>query len=100
MKESSTYQAILEEGRTEGRTEGRLEGQSQGAVVEARKLLRKFAEDKLGPPDARTASAIERIDDLQRLEQLCERLKAVSSWTALLARPAPGRRNGKRRQAP
>src|SRR5260370_13617143 len=65
MKESSTYQAILEEGRNEGR--------SEGAVAEAKKLLRTFGEDKLGAPDARTAAAIERIDDLGRLERLCER---------------------------
>src|SRR5258708_240181 len=68
MKESSTYQAILEEGR------------SEGAVAEAKKLLRTFGEDKLGAPDARTAAAIERIDDLGRLEGLCERLGAVKSW--------------------
>jgi predicted transposase YdaD len=92
MKESSTYQAILEEGR--------LEGQSQGAVVEARKLLRKFAEDKLGPPDTRAASAIDQIDDLQRLEHLCERLKGVSSWTALLARSRPGPRGSRRHRSP
>ena len=46
MKESSTYQAILEEGRTEGRVEGRTEG----AVAEARKLLRLMGDDAFGLP--------------------------------------------------
>jgi predicted transposase YdaD len=88
MKESSTYQAILEEGRTEG------------AVAEARKLLRVFGDRLFGPPDARTAAAIERIDDLARLEELCNRLPTAGSWHELLGQPAPGRRGGRRRQSP
>src|SRR5207244_4612689 len=56
MKESSTYQAILEEGRTEGRTEG--------AVAEAKKLLRLLGDDAFGPSDARTAAALEQLSDL------------------------------------
>jgi hypothetical protein len=85
MKESSTYQAILEEGRAEG------------AVAEARKLLQVFADRAFGPPDARTAAAIERIDDLARLEELCGRLPAAGSWHELLGQPAPGRRGGRQR---
>jgi predicted transposase YdaD len=38
MTESSTYQAILEEGRAEG------------AVAEAKKLLRLQGDDAFGPP--------------------------------------------------
>src|SRR5437773_7375334 len=55
MKESSTYQAILEEGRTEGR--------SEGAVAEARKLLRVFGDGTLGPrnPAPRRPSNKSRI---------------------------------------
>jgi hypothetical protein len=84
MKESSTYQAILEEGR------------SEGAVAEAKKLLRTFGEDKLGAPDARTAAAIERIDELGRLERLCERLGAVKSWSELFGPLTSRRRSGRR----
>src|SRR5579884_337636 len=60
MKESSTYQAILEEGRAEG--------QIQGALAEARKVLRLLGEEAFGPPDARTLAFIERMDDLAQLE--------------------------------
>jgi predicted transposase YdaD len=88
MKESSTYQAILEEGRTEG------------AVAEARKLLRLFGDRTLGPPDARTVTLLERIDDLARLEELCDRLPTVGSWQELLGQPGAGRRSGRRRQVP
>src|SRR5207253_609715 len=66
MKESSTYQAILEEGRAEG--------ELRGALTEARKLLRVFGQRAFGPPDARTATAIDRIENLARLEEMCDRL--------------------------
>jgi predicted transposase YdaD len=52
MKESSTYQAILEEGR--------LEGRNQGAVAEARRVLRLLGDEAYGPPEAQTAALIER----------------------------------------
>jgi hypothetical protein len=87
MKESSTYQAILEEGRTEG------------AVAEARKLLRAAGERSFGPLDARTTAAINRIEDLARLEQLFDRLPTVGSWQELLSQPATGRRRGPRRES-
>ena len=91
MKESSTYQAILEEGRSEGRTEG--------AVTEARKLLRVFGERAFGPPDAQIATAIDRIEDLARLEEMCDRLSHAGSWQELLRLPAAGRRRRPRRES-
>src|SRR5439155_24575321 len=85
MKESSTYQAILEEGRGEG------------AIAEARKLLRVFGENKFGPPDSRTAAALKRIDDLARLEELCGRLESAKGWPQLLGQTARARNGGRRR---
>ena len=87
MKESSTYQAILQEGRAEG--------ERLGAVAEARKLLRVFGDKQFGPPDARTARTIERIEDLPRLEELCARLQKAESWQELLGGPEPTRRRGR-----
>jgi predicted transposase YdaD len=92
MKESTTYQMIVEEGRAMGMAEGK----AQGAVAEAKKVLRLQGDDAFGPPDARTAAAIERIDDLTRLEGLLKRLRTAGSWRELLARPTSGRRNGGR----
>jgi predicted transposase YdaD len=100
MKESATYQAILEEGRQqgrqqgreEGREEGRHEGRTEGAVAEARKALRLIGDDAFGEPDARTAAAIERLDDLGRLEELLKRVRTAGSWKELLGPPAPRRR--------
>jgi hypothetical protein len=62
MKEPSTYQAILEEGRQEGR--------SEGALAQLKKGLRLLGDSAFGVPDARTATAIERINDLAQLEDL------------------------------
>lgn len=87
MKESSTYQAILEEGRNEG------------AVAEARRVLRFQGDDAFGAADARTATAIEHINDLAQLENLLRRVHSVNSWQELLGQPAPSRRN-KRRPSP
>jgi predicted transposase YdaD len=80
MKESSTYQAILEEGE----------------VREARKLLRLVGDDAFGPPNTRTAAAIDRIHDLSRLEELCKRVRTATSWRDLLAE-GPSRQAGRRR---
>jgi predicted transposase YdaD len=85
MKESVTYQAIVEEGIT------------KGALAEAKKVLRLQGDDAFGPPDARTAAAIERLDDLTRLEELLKRVRTAASWQELLGQPAPSPRRGRRR---
>ena len=72
MRESSTYQAILEEGRVEG----------------ARRLLLRLGTHRLGPPDASTVASLARIDDLDVLERLGDDLLSTSSWSDLL-RPTP-----------
>lgn len=88
MKESSTYQAILEEGRTEG--------QVQGAISEARKLLRLRGEEVFGPPDARISAVIERLNDLTQLEELFKRVGRVGSWQELFGQQTNGPRRGRR----
>lgn len=88
MKESSTYQAILEEGR------------SEGAVAEAKKVLRLQGNKVFGAPDSRTAAVIERINELPKLEDLLERLPVATSWQDLLGPPAGSPRKGRRRQSP
>ena len=92
MKESSTYQAILEEGRTEGLAKGQV----QGAISEARKLLRLRGAEAFGPPDARITAALEQINDLGQLEELFKRVQNVGSWQELLHQPASGQRRGRR----
>ncbi|HEY7309741.1 MAG TPA: hypothetical protein VH643_10320 [Gemmataceae bacterium] len=85
MKESSTYQAILEEGRQEG------------AVAEAKKFLRIHGDVHFGPPDPQITAAIERINDPVQLEDLYRRAQTAKSWQELFGRPASGSRKGRRR---
>jgi predicted transposase YdaD len=97
MKESSTYQAILQEGRAEGRTEGLAEGQVQGAITEARKVLRLLGEAAFGAADGRTITLIEQLNDLDQLEEIITRSRIVGSWRELFDQPAPGPRKRRRR---
>lgn len=92
MRESSTYQAILEEGREEGR--------GQGAIAEAKKVLRLLGDDSFGVPDARTAAAIERISDLVQLEDLLRRVRFATNWQELLGPMLTGARKRTRRPSP
>jgi predicted transposase YdaD len=90
MKESSTYRAILAEGREEGREEG--------AVIEARKLLRLLGDAPFGKPDTRTIALIDGIDDLDKLEELATRVRTATSWEEVFNPPT--RRKGKRKGSP
>lgn len=79
MKESTTYQKILKEGREEGREEGR--------VAEARRFLVLLGSERLGAPDDVTAAALEAIPSAERLEALGRRLikdPNIGSWADLL----------------
>jgi uncharacterized protein DUF4351 len=69
MRESTTYMAIIEEGRME----------------EAKAILLRLGERRFGPPSAEARAAIEALTDLERLEALTDRLLDVESWDELLA---------------
>jgi predicted transposase YdaD len=79
MRDSTTYQAILDEGRAEGVTKGRTE--------EARKLLLRIGRKKLGPSAGAVEAAVQAITDLERLELLAERVHDAASWQELLQTP-------------
>jgi predicted transposase YdaD len=76
MEQSATYQAIVRRGRAE----------------EARRMLLLQGEAKFGPPDDATRAALERTEDVARLEDLGVRLMSSSSWEELLPRPPRRRR--------
>jgi hypothetical protein len=82
MRESTTYQAILREGRQEGIMEGRIEGRIEGE----RRLLVRQGTKRFGVPDAATVTAIEAIEDLGRFEALGDRVldAGIQSWDDLL----------------
>jgi predicted transposase YdaD len=76
MRESDTYQAILEEGWEKG--------WQKGLSALHRTLLRQ-GRKRFGEPDEDTRQAICAIRDSERLEELSERLLDVSTWDELLA---------------
>jgi predicted transposase YdaD len=84
MRESVTYQAILEE------------GEAKGAVAQTKKLLLLQGSSRFGSPDARTRAALKDLEDLERLEDLSVRLLTASSWRDLVEQPAPRRRTSRR----
>jgi predicted transposase YdaD len=85
MKESSTYQMILEE------------GEAKGKIEEARKILLDLARLDLGNPDASTQAALEAIDDVQQLESLIRRVREVTTWAELLQARPSARGKGRKR---
>ena len=97
MKESVTYQAIVEEGVAKGREEGVVKGRME----EARRILFRLGERRIGQAaGASVRSRIESIDSLEVLEGLTDRLLQVRSWEELLAdvaAPEPRRGRGKRK---
>jgi len=77
MRESSTYQAILKEGREEGR------------VSEAQRMLLIQGEIRFGAAGETIQAALEAIRDLDRLERLSRRVvdTNIHDWDALLSTP-------------
>jgi hypothetical protein len=69
MKESVTYQAIVEEGR----------------IAEAQAILLRLGSKRFGPPSTSVQTTLEGIAELDRLESLSDRLLDVESWDELLA---------------
>ena len=73
MRESVTYQAILEEGREEGHVES------------LHRMILRLGRRRFGEADVAIRQQIEAIRDIDRLEDLSERLVIVSSWDELMA---------------
>ena len=80
MQESTTYQAILREGRNEGLIEGR--------VTRERRLLVRLGTKRFGEPDPATVAALEAIQDVDRLEAVHDRAldPDIHEWDELLSR--------------
>ncbi len=79
MRESSTYQAIIEEGKAEGKAEGQVEALH-------RSLLR-LGQQRFGSPGQRVKSALLGVTDPARLERMMDRILTVAGWSDLLETP-------------
>jgi hypothetical protein len=91
MKESVTYQAILEEGKAEGEAKGKAE--------EARRMLLLLGREQFGEPSANIAAQLDAVTDLGRLEALLLRLLHAKTWEELLDVNGTTRHPRRRRKA-
>jgi hypothetical protein len=71
MKESTTYQAILDEGEAIGIAKGKAE--------EARKMLLLQGREQFGEPSAKIVALLDALTDLRQLEALVIRLLYVKT---------------------
>jgi predicted transposase YdaD len=86
MRESTTYQAILQEGRQEGIIVGREEGITLGRIKGEQQALLLLGTKQFGPPDPATVAAIQAIQDMGRLGALLVRTvdPGIHGWDDLL----------------
>jgi hypothetical protein len=80
MKESVTYQMIVDEGR----------------LSHAHQILFRLGEKRFGPPDEATTVALNAIGGVRKLDKLIDRILEVDSWQELLSPARRRRRNGRR----
>jgi hypothetical protein len=80
MEESVTYQAIVRKGR----------------VSEARQMLLRQGRKLFGSVDEAAEAALNAINDVEKLEELGERILDVDSWQELFQPKAKRRRGGRR----
>lgn len=96
MKESVTYQAIVEEGVQKGEREGVRKGVQIGKVQEVRQVLLRIGGKRFqSPPNPEQLQELEAMTDIAHLENLAERVLDVHNWSELLASsetPRPRRR--------
>ena len=86
MEESTTYQAIVEEGIAKGL--------QQGAIQALQRVLLRMGADYLGVPGAQVKAAVEAVASPERLEELVRHAPKASNWEDLLGLPRPRRRRG------
>jgi predicted transposase YdaD len=99
MKESVTYQAIVEEGVQKGLAQGLEKGLEKGRLEQTRHLLLLLGKQHFGrPASAKVRAQLETVPSLEILENLSGRLLQVRSWDELLAEipTSPPRRNRKK----
>jgi predicted transposase YdaD len=98
MEESTFYQLILQRGEERGIALGEQRGialgeqrgialgESQGRAAGARQTILRLARRKLGEPTPEQLARLEAIADLDRLEQIADRMfNDIRTWDDLLA---------------
>ncbi|MCC7367125.1 MAG: hypothetical protein IT306_01810 [Chloroflexi bacterium] len=77
MRESITYQIILEEGREEGREAGERQ--------RAQRDILRLGAQRFGAPDAATVATIHQTTDLPALDRMMDGILRADDWADLLA---------------
>jgi hypothetical protein len=77
---SSTYQALMEEGKEIGREEGELE--------KAREMLVRLGRRRLGEPSKEMMEFLNNISNVTVLDGFADRLWDIESWADLLLPPS------------
>ena len=97
LEDSTTYQLVLNRGRTrgrqEGREEGRLEGREEGIeegreegrLAAAQAIVLRLGARRFGSPSPVIESSIRQIVDHARLERIIDRVQDATGWDDLLA---------------
>ena len=85
MKESATYQAIMDVGRLEGMRQGLAKRKLEVMLEGLHSSLLRIGRKRLGKVSAKTKAAIEAITDIDRFEEMVDGLLDVSTWQELLA---------------
>jgi hypothetical protein len=60
-------------------------------------MLHLLGEEAFGPPDARIAARIERLNDLAELEDVLKHIRTAENWEELFGPSAHGLRKRRRR---
>ena len=87
MKDSVTYQAIVEEGIAKGEVKGLVKGRAEGTLQARLEDLLLLGRRRFGHASAETESALRGITDADRLARMIAALLDASSWQELLAIP-------------
>ncbi|MFN8526949.1 MAG: hypothetical protein U0821_27910 [Chloroflexota bacterium] len=81
MRDSLTYQAVLEEGRVEGRLEGRAEARTQ----EARQFVLRLGTHRFGSPSPSIQAKLDTLTDTELLERIGVAILSAPSWDAAVS---------------
>ena len=88
LRDSSTYQLIVEEGMAQGIAKGMAQGMAQGKAEGKaegfRTMLLQIGSRRFGSPSAAAQKSLGAIDDIARLHRMGERVLDVANWQELL----------------
>jgi predicted transposase YdaD len=84
LKESKTYQSVLEEGHREGLARGLFEGRVEGSCDEARRILLRLGVKRLGEPSSDQQATLQQVLNLDEIEAYIDRVSSTESWADLL----------------